>query len=269
MAYYRRLLDSSITNPNGCPIQATFFVSGDYTNYNSVKELYQHGHEIASHSKTHKLPVTYWWNANRVIYTNEIVGMKQELCMRANIFESDIRGMRSPFLALGKDAQFETLETYRFKYDSSMVTGSVATTAEVPTWPFTLDYPVKKKYCTLRNCPEKSYPGLWEVPLIRWYNNRGGACSMPDACRVSSNPRTVLQFLRDNFNRHYKRNKAPFGIFLHSPWLMKNLNPLKQFLKEVSRNKDVWFVTVSQALQWIQNPVPLNNISQFRSWNCK
>ncbi|CAI9720952.1 chitin deacetylase 7-like isoform X3 [Octopus vulgaris] len=268
MAYYRQLFNSGITNPNGCPIKSTFFVSGDYTNYNSVKELYNNGHEIASHSITHKLPVSYWLNASRVVYTNEIVGMKQELCIRANIAENDIRGMRSPFLAMGKDAQFETLAEYGFSYDSSMVTGLVTSTAEVPTWPFTLDYPVNKKYCTLKFCPEKSYPGLWEVPLTRWYNSRGSPCSMPDACRVSKKSREVLQFLRENFNRHYKRNKAPFGIFLHSPWLMNNLNPLKKFLKEVTRNKDVWIVTVSQALQWIQNPVPLNNITQFKSWKC-
>jgi hypothetical protein len=41
---------SNFKNPNGCPIQATFFVSHVDTNYKLVHELHRRGHEIASHS---------------------------------------------------------------------------------------------------------------------------------------------------------------------------------------------------------------------------
>ncbi|XP_036358301.1 chitin deacetylase 7-like isoform X2 [Octopus sinensis] len=269
IGYYRDLFGSNITNPNGCPIQATFFVSGDYTIYKDVKELYGQGHEIASHSKSHKFPHAYWLNSDYKTYSDEIVGMKNWLSEKADIPAKDIRGMRSPFLAMGKDAQFKMLKDNRFYYDSSMVTGSLSTTTEIPTWPFTLDYPVNKKYCLLKYCPENSYPGLWEVPLIRWYNDKGSACSMADSCIIPPNSSAVVNFLKDNFNRHYKRNKAPFGIFLHAPWLKNNLKPLKKFLEEVALKNDVWIVTVSQALQWIQNPVPLDKISKFRNWKCK
>uniref|UniRef100_A0A0L8FI29 Chitin-binding type-2 domain-containing protein n=1 Tax=Octopus bimaculoides TaxID=37653 RepID=A0A0L8FI29_OCTBM len=269
IGYYRDLFSLNLTNPNGCPIQATFFVSGDYTIYKDVKELYDQGHEIASHSKSHKFPEDYWLNADYKTYTDEINGMKIWLSEKADIPAEDIRGMRSPFLALGKDAQFKSLEDHKFYFDSSMVTGSMSTTTEIPTWPFTLDYPVNWRYCALKYCPEKSYPGLWEVPLIRWYNDKGSACSMADSCTIPPNTSAVVNYLKDNFNRHYERNKAPFGIFLHARWLTNNLKPLKKFLEEVSLKNDVWIVTVSQALQWIQNPVPLDNISDFRHWKCK
>lgn len=40
------------TNPNGCPIKATFFVSHEWTDYGQVQTLYAQGHEVASHSIT-------------------------------------------------------------------------------------------------------------------------------------------------------------------------------------------------------------------------
>ena len=85
---YEELL-KGVNNSNGCPIKATFFVSGDDTDYNLVKGLYESGkmlfffkicvsfrfysfkgiyskfcyssgHEIADHSVTHKLPEEWW-----------------------------------------------------------------------------------------------------------------------------------------------------------------------------------------------------------------
>ncbi|KAJ3005432.1 hypothetical protein HKX48_000684 [Thoreauomyces humboldtii] len=41
------------TNPNGCRMPATFFVSTQYTNYHMVQMLYKSGHEIACHTMTH------------------------------------------------------------------------------------------------------------------------------------------------------------------------------------------------------------------------
>ena len=41
---------------------------------------------------------------------------------------------------------------------------------------------------------------------------------MADACSNPSTEEEVLEMLLKNFNRHYKTNKAPFGIFYHSAW---------------------------------------------------
>ena len=46
--YYQKLFH--LTNPNGCPIHATYFVSHVDTNYKLVHELFRHGNEIGVHS---------------------------------------------------------------------------------------------------------------------------------------------------------------------------------------------------------------------------
>lgn len=47
---YSDLFEKGRTNPNGCPIAATFYVSHEWTDYSQVQNLYSSGHEIASHS---------------------------------------------------------------------------------------------------------------------------------------------------------------------------------------------------------------------------
>lgn len=48
--YYDEFFSSNRTNPNGCPISATFYVSHEWTDYGMVQNLYAEGHEIASHT---------------------------------------------------------------------------------------------------------------------------------------------------------------------------------------------------------------------------
>lgn len=47
---YKDLFETGRTNPNGCPIAATFYVSHEWTDYGQVQNLYADGHEIASHT---------------------------------------------------------------------------------------------------------------------------------------------------------------------------------------------------------------------------
>jgi len=49
---YSKVFASNRTNANGCPIQATFFLSHEYTNYRDVQKLWNDGHEIGVHSIT-------------------------------------------------------------------------------------------------------------------------------------------------------------------------------------------------------------------------
>lgn len=51
---YERILQNR-TNPNGCPITMTFYVTHDNTNYRLVNEFYNKGNEIASHTVTYCL----------------------------------------------------------------------------------------------------------------------------------------------------------------------------------------------------------------------
>lgn len=49
---YGQLFRKGRTNPNGCPIHGTFYISHEYTNYQYVQQLWNDGHEIAVHSIT-------------------------------------------------------------------------------------------------------------------------------------------------------------------------------------------------------------------------
>ena len=44
---YKTIFLDNRTNPDGCPIRATFFVSHEYTDYRLVQEFASRGHEMA------------------------------------------------------------------------------------------------------------------------------------------------------------------------------------------------------------------------------
>lgn len=47
---YAELFEHNRTNPNGCNITASFYVSHEWTDYTQVQNLYADGHEMASHT---------------------------------------------------------------------------------------------------------------------------------------------------------------------------------------------------------------------------
>ena len=44
---------------------------------------------------------------------------------------------------------------------------------------------------------------------------------------------------------------------------------VKKFLKKKLKLRNVWAVTISQALDWIRTPVPLKKLRRFRPWRCE
>nr|KAG5696926.1 hypothetical protein BaRGS_015890 [Batillaria attramentaria] len=262
---------AALKNPNGCRTVATFFVSGDYTDMGLVKTLSDRGNEMASHSISHGQPG--WWD--RAAWDQEIQGMRKRLGQATGRGVSEIRGMRSPYLVLGGETQFSMLQDNGFLYDSSMYGGSLVEDEASPLWPFTLKYPpmTSQAVCDQPNCPARSYPQIWEVPLVRQYTLTGAACSMTDGCNLGSSPskKDVVAYLRKNFNRHYTRNRSPFMISLHSYWfgnVQNSFQGLKEFLAELSGMPDVWQVSVSQMLDWVRNPLPMDRLDELTSWQC-
>lgn len=44
---------------------------------------------------------------------------------------------------------------------------------------------------------------------------------------------------------------------------------VKKFIRETLKNKtDTYFVTMEQAIAWMQNPTILEKIKQFKPWSC-
>nr|KAG5696924.1 hypothetical protein BaRGS_015888 [Batillaria attramentaria] len=262
---------AALKNPNGCRTSATFFVSGDFTDMELVKTLYERGNEMASHSISHGQPG--WWD--RAAWDKEIQGMRERLAQAIGNNVREIRGMRSPYLELGGEPQFSMLQDNGFLYDSSMYGGSLSEDGTAPLWPFTLKYPPASppEVCDQTRCPTRSYPQIWEVPLVRQYTLTLASCSMTDACYLGLSPskEDVVAYLRHNFNRHYTRNRSPFMISLHSYWfdnVQNSFQGLKEFLAELSGMPDVWQVSVSQMLDWVRNPLPMNRLDKLKSWQC-
>lgn len=97
---------------------------------------------------------------------------------------------------------FKMLWDTNFTYDSSMPIYE----NRPPSWPYTLDYKLFHD-CMIPPCPTRSYPGLWEVPMVMWQDLNGGRCSMGDACSNPPTPDGVYKMLIKNFERHYTTNR--------------------------------------------------------------
>ncbi|KAL8572734.1 hypothetical protein ACOMHN_030316 [Nucella lapillus] len=277
--YYPRLFwdrpGGVLTNPNGCPTAATFFVSNDGNSMPNVRKVWRQGHELASHSLTHSQPSA--WSLTPGRWTQEMQGMRELMAQFVNTSVSEIGGMRMPFLALGGEDQFSMMRHNGFQYDSSFIAGSLdSASPALPLWPFTLDFPPVNAWprhvqCAQAGCPTRSYPGLWEVPLVWQYGLDDRPCSMTDGCAFPADATAadVTSFLRQNFRRHYRGNRAPFMISLHTTWfgnVAASFQGLHDFLAEVQADPQVWQVTVSQMLDWVRHPVPMHRLGQLASW---
>ncbi|KRT81890.1 hypothetical protein AMK59_5681 [Oryctes borbonicus] len=253
------------TNPDGCEIQATYFVSHEYTDYSKIQALHARGHEIALHSITHTPMTSYWDNLNAAGYLAEFGGERELIAKFANIPEKDIQGIRIPLLQMAGDRSFQAIQTSGMKYDSSWPTRSFM---DPPAWPYTLDY-LSAQECPIGVCPTSSFPGIWVQPMVNWLDTSGYVCSMVDSCIfVPTDTNGILEFMKSNFLRHYNNNRAPFGFYVHAAWFLRNPNNFEAyllFLDYLQSLSDVYIVSVQRALAWIQNPKPINQLSSVWS----
>ncbi|XP_015915592.1 chitin deacetylase 7 [Parasteatoda tepidariorum] len=267
---YSKLLKKNRTNPNGCPIKGTFFVSHEYTSHFHLQKFYAAGHEVAIHSISNRYPEDWWTTASYEDYVEEMVGQREILHLFANISRDSLLGMRAPFLHPGGNDMMSMAYDYDFVYDSSI---SVPM-AHTPVWPYTLDYKIPHR-CMQGSCPKRSFPGLWEIPLNTLFSEdgTGGMCTLADQCVFQENDdESVEQFLKDNFKRHYKTNRAPLGLYFHVNWFndRNKTNVLLNFIDDIlTKNKDVWFVTMQELISWMREPTKLTQLNSFRPWACE
>jgi len=221
------------SNPNGCALRATHYVTHQYTDYSLVNRWWHFGHEIASHSITHRNDLNYWKSMTELEWAKEIVGQRRITAQFANIPACDISGMRSPFLQMGGDTQFSMLYNNNFDYDCSWPTRAFGyMDAEIGLYPYTMDFESVQD-CEISPCPTCSYPGLWVQPMLdledEWIGSvvpgQGNPCSMLDACTIiphdeygPEDPKQVFDMLMRNFARVYNGNRAPWGLYMHAAW---------------------------------------------------
>nr|CAH0110016.1 unnamed protein product [Daphnia galeata] len=236
-------------NPNGCNIKATYFLSHEYNNYSLVNDLYNRGHEIASHSITHRTNQDFW-------LADDVEHWDKEM--------ADMRTMIEYFA--GGDSMWTSLSNNNFEWDCSWPTRNYV---DPGMWPYTLDY-LSQQDCQIGSCPVQSYPGKWVVPMIDLTDISGNPCAMVDTCNVGTTADEVYNLLNSNFEKHYLGNRAPFGLYLHAAWLLdtNHLNGYKRFLDGLTVKDDVYIVSVSQLLEWVKSPTPLSSIENFVPWQC-
>ncbi|XP_012941026.1 chitin deacetylase 7 [Aplysia californica] len=263
--HVQSLLDRRWKNPNKCPATFTFFSCDVATNYSYVRKLHTLGHEIGSHSVTHRFPIQWWTNASIQELTTEFSGQRDKLVQEAGVPHEAVKGIRVPFLMASKDRVAKMIQRSGFKYDSSLAAGSELVRGDPPWWPFTLDYPPRHLRIQGR------YPGVWEVPLNLYdcFNGKGGYF-MLDQCPMRNNTHEILGYLWRHFAYHY-RSRAPMGLFMHVNWF--NLNSasheaLTTFLDQLSIMPEVWLLSVSQVIQWIEQPTPISELKRFKPWGC-
>ncbi|KAK7092945.1 chitin deacetylase 7-like [Littorina saxatilis] len=266
--HFQRLFRAGRNNPNGCPVRGCLFVSDGGTDYGLVRSLYAMGMEVASHTLSHRHPFNWWATATYQHFVDEAEGMRRKLVSKARVPYDAVQGFRVPYLQVGGDSMYKALYYQNFTYDSSMFRKKEG---GEQIWPFTLDFPLPHKFCQLKPCPSETYPGLWEIPLQKWYCDDGNSCPMPDGCCLSTDIEEDLKFFRSNFKRYYDFNRAPFGIFIHAGWFNEKLHleALDHFIDELLMLEDVYFVTPIQVISWMKNPTPLDKINSFRPWACE
>ncbi|XP_055372797.1 chitin deacetylase 7 [Condylostylus longicornis] len=262
-----------LKNPDGCKALATFFVSHEYTDYTKVHKLWEQGHEIALHSISHKPMTTYWNTADVELLKEEFGGQRDMMAHFAQIKKEDIKGIRTPLFEISANTTYFALKEMGLTYDSSWPTQHFT---HPGMWPYTLDYQSTQD-CPLARCPTASIPGVWVSPLLDWTDVVGNKCAMLDACGnlPEDDVDELFKWMMENFEQNYKNNRAPFPIYLHASFFLKGDNYLpayKKFLEHLNTLPDVYFVTVSQIIDYVKAPTPdkpSKTCVQREKSNCK
>ncbi|KRT82489.1 Carbohydrate-binding protein [Oryctes borbonicus] len=272
---YEDVFNGQRANPNGCQIRGTFFVSHKYSNYSAVQDLHRKGHEIGVFSITHKDDPDYWTRGTYDDWLAEMAGDRLIIERFANITDSSIVGVRAPYLRVGGNNQFQMMTDQYFVYDASIT----ASLSRVPIWPYTLYFRMPHK-CNgnAHSCPSRSHP-IWEMVMNELdrrddptFDESLPGCHMVDSCSNIQSGEQFGRLLRHNFNRHFNSNRAPLGLNFHASWLKSKKEyreELIKFIEEMLGRNDVYFVTMLQVVQWMQNPTELNGLRDFQEWKEK
>ncbi|XP_017461674.1 PREDICTED: uncharacterized protein LOC108355012, partial [Rhagoletis zephyria] len=163
--FYKDLF--TLTNPNKCPVTATYFVSHVDTNYKLVHELHRRGNEIGAHSisKSKNNWQDYWKTLSYEKWVDEFGGQKKILSKYAAIPLEDVKGARAPNLQTAGNLTIAALVHEKFEYDCSSPSRMGIKT---PFFPYTFDYGGQRgNDCPVQPCltDEQVFPGFWEVPM--------------------------------------------------------------------------------------------------------
>ncbi|EGN93745.1 hypothetical protein SERLA73DRAFT_189512 [Serpula lacrymans var. lacrymans S7.3] len=255
----------------------TYFTSLNYTNYTLVTDWFVAGNEIADHTMTHVgTPPVEEINGN-LIALNALAGIPL----------TSIKGFRAPYLNYSAET-LQLLAASEFTYDSSSAASIPVTDSGTDAWwPYTLDNGFANDCLSVEGlCKgEPKLPGFWEIPMYAFFDDLGinGPHLMDpwlDAANGGStvNDTATFNYMKSTFTAHYNGNRQPIGLYTHPIHLSTTypgVNPpnstiqmINAFLDWAQEQQNVWIVSNEQLLAWVQNPVPVSQLSSVDALKC-
>jgi len=273
--YEQIFRETSKNKGNDCTAKGTFFVSHGFSNYSAIQELHRRGHEIAVGSITNKDEKEYWSNLVENEYLAEFDGARLITEKFANISQGEILGMRVPQGRVGGNEQFKMMVEWGFLYDSSLA----APRSRMPLWPYTLQHRMPHKCLgTDQNCPTRNFTA-WEMVLNELdrrdnpeFSEDLTGCHLVDQCANIVTPEQFRNFLDHNLDVHYSTNRAPLGLHFTAPYFLTRKSFLREFSKwvaDVASRGEYYFVTMLQAISWMEAPTEIAALNNFPEWKNK
>lgn len=264
-----QMVSTNHFNPNGSPLQMTFFANTTYTDFRLLEQLYTQGHEVGIHTITHTTTDT----TSLVTWRMEIVGCRHTFSNLCLIPQEDIVGFRAPYLLINDDL-YKLLDEAGFRYDSSIAevidsggSNGFSTNLSSYIWPYTFDNGVKQPHAV--DIVTNVFPGLFEVPIWKVYYTNGDVAATMDAPRTSYS--NVMELWQYNFEEHYNGNRAPFGIFLHTSfsnqWLREEqwrVDVVNDFIDWTTNFSDVWWVSADDLTDFMLDPQTVEEAYTFQ-----
>jgi peptidoglycan/xylan/chitin deacetylase (PgdA/CDA1 family) len=260
---------------DGTPMRASFFATSDAEQTAAIREAYDMGFEIGNHTKTHQHNL---YDLNYADNLQEIGQCSKYLVNKVGMPPSQIYGFRTPFLAYSVDnTSFKVLRELGFLYDCTLDNGTQSTAIQwaKPYFPGTMD----KGWMVYTNLVN---PGLWQLPHVT-YLGPGETTPREKGFDSGIWPRAatgsvLLGYLKSTLDWHYKGNRAPMDLGLHSDYYTsENKSPdvlafatdfeqrrqaLVDFLNYAQTLPDVRVVNMVDFVRWMRNPAALDDRSK-------
>merc|ERR1719490_702039 len=199
-----------------------FKATHSYTDYSLVNKWWHYGHEIASHSVTHRNDLKYWEGMTEEQFKAEAVGQRRITGQFAALDPCEIKGWRSPFLQGSGDTMYDVLAQENFDYDCTWPTRRFGyIDAEQGLYPYTVED------------PDQVYDMLMK------------------------NFKRVYEGDVDFDGQLVPGNRAPWGLYMHAAWFFGDYGwhytGYKKFIQEIASYDDVWIVPVESGLEYMRS----------------
>lgn len=175
----------------------------------------------------------------------------------------------------------QVLQNSGYFYDSTLALNTPEMGSR--SWPFTMDNGSPDKFC--RTCPSsESFPGLWEFPYSalkydgQTYTMDPGMDKQASKMNkgrlllgIAADARPVDKVLQFVFDESYKGNRAPLPIAVHAAWFesTERIKEAQKFIKYALSKPDVYFVTYTQVLEWMEAPVRKSEVAAWLKKRCR